>query len=109
MPFIKKDWSVENRPALSATQIVAKMALLDGWSLAGDGPQLAIVKTFQFANFFETMAFVNAVALIAHQQDHHPELKVSFNRCSIALNTHDVHGISQSDFECAAKFDALLA
>ena len=109
MSIKKKDWSVHIRPALSATQIVAKLAHLNGWSLAGKGPQLAIVKTYEFANYFETIAFVNGLALIAHQQDHHPELKVSYNRCVVSLNTHDVQGISQSDFDCASQFDALLA
>lgn len=109
MSIKKKDWSVHIRPALSATQIVAKLAHLNGWSLAGNGPQLAIVKTYEFANYFETIAFVNGLALIAHQQDHHPELKVSYNRCVVSLNTHDVQGISQSDFDCASQFDALLA
>jgi 4a-hydroxytetrahydrobiopterin dehydratase len=109
MSFKKKDWIVEKRVALSATNIVAKLAQLDGWKLSGDGDAVAIEKTFAFADYFETIAFVNALALVAHQQDHHPELAVFYNRCTVRLNTHDVRGISVSDFECAALFDALLA
>jgi 4a-hydroxytetrahydrobiopterin dehydratase len=55
-----------------------------------------------------TLAFVNALALIAHQQDHHPDLAVSYGRCGVRLNTHDVNGISSTDIECARRIDALL-
>jgi 4a-hydroxytetrahydrobiopterin dehydratase len=54
------------------------------------------------------MSFVNAVAFIAEQQDHHPELLVSYGSCSVRFNTHDVQGVSRSDFECAALVDALV-
>ena len=73
------------------------------------GAQVAIAKTYHFAIYFETMAFVNAVAFIAHAQDHHPDLSVHYNRCVVSLNTHDVGGISATDIECARKMDALLA
>ncbi|MDY0106893.1 MAG: 4a-hydroxytetrahydrobiopterin dehydratase [Giesbergeria sp.] len=105
----KKDWSTQNRRALTATEVVAKLAQLDGWSLSGDGAQVAIEKTYRFANYYETIAFVNAVAFIAHTEDHHPDLSVHYGRCVVRLNTHDVGGLSASDFDCAARFDALLA
>ena len=105
----KKDWSTLTRKALTATEIVAKLAQLEGWSLHGDGANVAIEKTYRFANYFETIAFVNALAFIAHAEDHHPDLSVHYNRCVVRLNTHDVHGISSTDFECAAQFDALVA
>jgi len=97
------------RRALHATEIVASLAKLEGWKLTGDGADVAIEKTWAFANYFETVAFVNAVAFIAHQQDHHPELTVQYNRCVVRFNTHDVSGLSVTDFECAALVDALLA
>jgi 4a-hydroxytetrahydrobiopterin dehydratase len=96
------------RRALTATQIVAKLAHLEGWTLSGDDAAVAIEKTFTFANYYETMAFVNAIAFIAHSQDHHPVLSVHFNRCVVSLNTHDVRGISSTDFDCATRIDALL-
>jgi 4a-hydroxytetrahydrobiopterin dehydratase len=105
----KKDWSTQKRRACSATEIVTHLAKLDGWTLTGDGVSLAVEKTFHFANYFETIAFVNGVALIAHKQDHHPDLQVHYNRCVVRFNTHDVGGISVSDFDCAAQVDALLA
>jgi 4a-hydroxytetrahydrobiopterin dehydratase len=105
----KKDWSTQTRRALTATEVVAKLAQLEGWSLSGDGAQVAIEKTYRFANYYETIAFVNAVAFIAHAEDHHPDLSVHYDRCVVRLNTHDVGGISPTDIDCATRFDALLA
>ncbi|GKS94036.1 MULTISPECIES: 4a-hydroxytetrahydrobiopterin dehydratase [Comamonadaceae] len=105
----KKDWSTQTRRALTATEIVAKLADLDGWKLTGDGADVAIEKTYRFANYYETISFVNAVAFVANAQDHHPDLSVHYNRCVVRLNTHDVNGISATDIECASRFDGLLA
>lgn len=105
----KKDWSTEARRALSATEVVTQLAQLEGWSLTGDGADVAIEKTYHFANYYETISFVNALAFIANAQDHHPDLSVHYNRCVVRLNTHDVNGISSTDMECAARFDALVA
>lgn len=104
----KKDWSTPGRRALTATEVVTQLAQLQGWTLTGDGAAVAIEKTFAFANYYDTMAFVNAVAFIAHVQDHHPDLSVHFKRCVVRFNTHDVGGLSVTDFECAAQVDALL-
>ena len=100
----------QNRRALSATEIVTQLSKLNGeqpvgWRLI-DG---ALEKTFSFRNYYETMAFVNALAFIAHAEDHHPDLAVSYSKCTVRFNTHDVNGISASDFFCASKVDALLA
>ncbi|QKV54094.1 4a-hydroxytetrahydrobiopterin dehydratase [Comamonas antarctica] len=108
-PLKQQDWSAQPRRALSAPQLVSQLAQVEGWQLSGDGADLAIQKTFSFVNYYETMAFVNAVALIAHQQDHHPDLKVQYNRCNVRFNTHDVGGVSATDFDCARRVDALLA
>ena len=107
--FPKKDWSTQTRRALKATEIVAKLVDLPGWQRSGDGADVAIEKTYRFANYHETMAFVNAVAFIAHAQDHHPDLSVHYGRCVVRLNTHDVAGISATDIDCATRIDALLA
>ena len=104
----QKDWSAQPRRALNATEVIAKLSTLEGWKLSGDGADVAIEKSFSFANYFDTMAFVNAVAFIAHTEDHHPDLSVHYDRCVVRLNTHDVGGISATDFDCAARFDALL-
>ena len=105
----QKDWSTQARRALTAPELVAKLAQLEGWQLQGDGADVAIAKTFRFANYHETLAFVNAVAFIAHTQDHHPDLSVHYDRCVVRFNTHDVGGISMTDVECAAQVDTLLA
>ena len=100
----------QNRRAFSATEIVTQLSQLNGeqplgWRLI-DG---ALEKTFAFKNFHETMGFVNAVAFIANAEDHHPDVAMSYGKCTVRFNTHDVNGISVSDFFCASKVDALLA
>ncbi|HYP84847.1 4a-hydroxytetrahydrobiopterin dehydratase [Variovorax sp.] len=107
--FQPKVWQGQPRRALGATETVSALARLDGWTLCGDGADLAIEKTFRFANYFETIAFVNAVAMVAHVQDHHPDLSVHYDRCVVRFNTHDVGGISSTDIDCAGRVDALLA
>ena len=100
----------QQRKALSATEIVTQLSKLNGEQALGwrliDG---ALEKTFSFQNYYETLAFVNALAFVAHTEDHHPELGVSYAQCTVRFNTHDVGGISVSDFFCASKTDALLA
>jgi 4a-hydroxytetrahydrobiopterin dehydratase len=105
----KKDWSLLPRRALTGPEIVTRLASLVDWKITGDGPDVAIEKTYSFANYYETISFVNAVAFIANAQDHHPDLSVHYNRCVVRLNTHDVKGLSETDFESAAQIDALLA
>ena len=100
----------QNRKALSATEIVTHLSKLNGehavgWRLIDD----AIEKTFSFKNYYETIAFVNAIAFIANAENHHPEMTVLYSKCTVRFNTHDVKGISVSDFFCASKVDALLA
>ncbi len=100
----------QNRRALSATEIVTQLSKLNGEQALGwrliDG---ALEKTFVFRNYHETIGFVNAVAFIANAENHHPDLSVSYSRCTVRFNTHDVNGISVSDFFCASRVDALLA
>ena len=103
----KKDWSTLTRRALTATEVVAKLAQLEGWSLSGDGAYVAIEKTYRFANYHETMAFVNASAWISHREDHHPDLSVHYNRVEVSYSTHDAGGLTRNDFICAAKLDVL--
>ena len=105
----KKDWSLLPRRALTATEIVTRLSSAPQWKLSGDGTDVAIEKTFNFANYYETISFVNAVAFIANAQDHHPDLSVHYGRCVVRFNTHDVQGLSETDFECAAQVDALVA
>ena len=107
--FRPRDWSGVPRRALTPTEIVKRLADLPGWKLSGDGADVAIERTYTFADYHETMAFVNALAFIAHSLDHHPDLSVHYDRCVVRFSTHSVQGISETDFECAARADALLA
>ncbi len=96
---------LEGHAAMTLAQIEDHLTLLGGgWALV-DG---AIQKRFDFADYHHTMAFVNALTWVAHAQDHHPDLLVSYNRCTVRFNTHSVGGISVNDFICAARVDALL-
>jgi 4a-hydroxytetrahydrobiopterin dehydratase len=96
------------RRALGPTEVVARLAALAGWQLNGDGADVAIEKTFRFGNYHETIAFVNALAWVAHGLDHHPDLSVHYNRCVVRWRTHDVQGLSDRDFSAAARTDGLL-
>lgn len=99
----------QDRRALDATEVVTQLRQLNGEQALGwrliEG---ALEKTFKFKNFYETIGFVNAVAFIANAEDHHPDLEVSYSHCKVRFNTHDVNGISVSDFFCASRVDALL-
>jgi len=97
-----------SRTAFTPTQVVTRLASLTGWALSGDGDQVAIEKTFRFANFHETMGFVNALAFQANRHDHHPDLSVHYGHCVVRWRTHDAGGLTQADFDSAARTDALL-
>lgn len=89
--------------AARAAELMSGLAA--GWRIAEDGH--SIRRAFSFADFYETMAFVNAVAWIANTEDHHPDLEVGYDYCRMAFSTHSVGGLSENDFICAAKVDAL--
>jgi len=91
-------------PALTKKQIAELLPQIPGWkNKAGE-----IVRTYPFKDYHQTMEFVNAVAWISHREDHHPDLKVSYNQCEVRYSTHSVKGLSENDFICAAKVNALV-
>jgi 4a-hydroxytetrahydrobiopterin dehydratase len=90
-------------PMLSAGELSARLRALPGWESADN----RLTRTFAFGNYYETMAFVNAVAYIAHRQDHHPDLSVHYNRVVVTYSTHDAGGVTLNDCICAAKVAAL--
>jgi 4a-hydroxytetrahydrobiopterin dehydratase len=77
---------------------------LKGWIIENN----TLVKLYPFTNYYQTMAFVNALAWISHREDHHPDLQVGHNKCRVEYTTHAIGGLSENDFICAAKCDALL-
>lgn len=85
--------------------VAERLAALPGWELADEGK--AITRTFRFKDYYRTMAFVNALAYVAHDQDHHPDLGVHYDRAVVRYSTHDVGGLSENDFTCAAKAELL--
>ena len=90
---------------LQANELAEGLAALPGWSLVEDGK--AITRTFRFPDYYKTMAFVNALAFIAHREDHHPDLGVHYDRAVVRYSTHDVGGLSENDLICAAKASQL--
>ncbi|HWT15016.1 MAG TPA: 4a-hydroxytetrahydrobiopterin dehydratase [Patescibacteria group bacterium] len=91
--------------ALSRGEAETRLALLPDWALSDDGHYIS--KDFRFRDFHRTMTFVNALAWIAHVEDHHPDMEVGFGHCLVRFNTHDVGGLSENDFICAAKIEML--
>jgi 4a-hydroxytetrahydrobiopterin dehydratase len=94
---------VPGAPRLTEVELVHRLAALPGWTDAGN----RLEKTFRFANYFETIAFVNALAYLAHREGHHPDLGVHYDRCVVAWSTHSAGGVTLNDCICAAKVDQL--
>lgn len=93
-------------PKVPPDEVQRLLGDLPGWALVEDGR--AIARTFAFKNYFRTMAFVNAVAWIAHTEDHHPDMTVHWGKVVVRYSTHAIGGLSENDFVCAAKVNALL-
>jgi 4a-hydroxytetrahydrobiopterin dehydratase len=91
-------------PPLKSAETAALLKKLDGWEIS-DG---VLRKTFRFKDYYQTMAFVNASAWVSNREDHHPDMLVSYNQCVVSYLTHAIKGLSENDFICAAKLDALM-
>ncbi len=91
--------------ALEAAEAARLLALLDDWAIEGG----RLTRAYGFTDYYATMAFANALAYIAHCEDHHPELVIGYKTCVVRFETHSVKGLSLNDFICAAKADALQA
>ncbi len=88
---------------LPHAELAHQLRALPGWRHASK----ALTKSFAFADYYRTMAFVNAVAYVAHRQDHHPDLSVHYNRVDVVYSTHDAGGVTLNDCICAAKVESL--
>jgi 4a-hydroxytetrahydrobiopterin dehydratase len=91
-------------PALSGDEIRARLDALPGWTWTAD----ALVRDIRFAGFLETLAFVHAVGWIALGEDHHPDITFGYNTCTVRWSTHAAGGVTENDFICAARTNALL-
>jgi len=89
---------------LADDDVARYLASLPGWARSGN----EIVRTYSFKNYYQTVSFVNAVAWMAHREDHHPEITFGYKVCTIHYSTHSIGGLSENDFICASKADALL-
>jgi len=94
-------------PPLSADQIKHFLSEVPHWKLSTD--KTCITRRYEFKNFYQTMAFANAIAWIANQENHHPDLEIGYNYCAVKYQTHAVNGLTQNDFICAAKINRLEA
>lgn len=92
-------------PLLDADSRTRVLADLPGWT--PDPEAKLIARRFGFSNFYQVMAFVNAVAEIAHAQDHHPDLLVGYDACTVSYTTHSRGGLTLNDAICAAQVSAL--
>lgn len=86
-------------------QIQTGLKELPGWALKEE----KLHREFKFKNFVQAWGFMTQVAMLAEQMDHHPEWSNVYNRVEIYLTTHEAGGISQRDFDLAAKIDQVLA
>ncbi|MGC2166012.1 MAG: 4a-hydroxytetrahydrobiopterin dehydratase [Gallionella sp.] len=89
---------------LGQAMISNLMEQLDGWELSDQ----SITRTYRFNDYYQTISFVNAIAWIAHTEDHHPQLTVSYNSCKVEYSTHAANGLTENDFICASKVDAVF-
>lgn len=91
---------------LELEQINKLLTEITEWELAEENNKIA--RYFRFKNFYETMAFVNAIAWIANSENHHPDLNIGYNYCQVHYHTHAIKGLSENDFICAAKINKLI-
>jgi len=92
-------------PALTQSEVNELLKSVHNWEAINNYSE--ITRHFHFKNFHKTMEFVNAVANMAHEENHHPDLEVGYNYCRIRYSTHAIGGLSENDFICAAKVDHL--
>lgn len=89
---------------LTADEARQLAAQVPGWALEGG----ALARTYAFKNHYQALAFVNALAWISHREDHHPDTTLGYASVAVRYTTHAIGGLSENDFICAAKVDALF-
>ena len=91
---------------MDRSEAESMLGQVDGWVLAEDGNSIS--RRFEFKGFYKCMSFVNAMAWIANAENHHPDFCTGYNYCEVTFTTHAIDGLSENDFICAAKVNALL-
>ena len=92
--------------ALEPGRVKQLLGQVPGWIVSPDCR--SIHRRFEFKGFMRTMSFINALAWIANQQGHHPDFRAGFNYCDVVFTTHALGGLSENDFICASRVNALL-
>lgn len=90
---------------LERQQVAEGLQKLTQWTLQGD----QIERLVTFENFVDAMIFVNKVAEVAEEEEHHPDIRIVYNRVTLALTTHDAGGLTQKDFQMARRIDSLIS
>lgn len=90
---------------LSAEQRNSYLSDFPNWIFSVDEKKIS--RHFEFKNYNDTLAFINAAAAIAKKENHHPNIEFSYNTCTIHYSTHSASGITLYDFICAAQIDQL--
>lgn len=94
--------------ALRPTEVIMALTQVSGWGLSGNDDDIAIEKNFVFEQHTHALLFVNSVGWLSEKLNHHPELVLTYCRCVVRWNTHEVRGLSRLDFDAASQTDALL-
>lgn len=81
---------------------------IPGWEIIEEESRLKIRRRFQFNSYMEGIKFVNKIAQIAEEEDHHPDLFVGYKKVTLNFTTHNIGGLSENDFIIAAKTNELL-
>ena len=87
---------------LSDIAIQRELGSLTGWARRGD----ALVRTYQFRNFSDSLSFVNRVGELAEKVNHHPDIDIRYSKVTLSLSTHDAGGITQNDINLARAIDS---
>ena len=93
-------------PTLTREEAEKLLTDVPGWELAED--LKSIMRRFEFKGFYKCMSFINAMAWVANAENHHPDFSAGYNFCEVTFTTHAIDGLSDNDFICAAKVNALL-
>ena len=93
-------------PTLTREEAEKLLTDVPGWVLAEDSK--SIMRRFEFKGFYKCMSFINAMAWVANAENHHPDFSAGYNFCEVTFTTHAIDGLSDNDFICAAKVNALL-
>lgn len=89
---------------LSGAQVIERVVSVPDWALGED----VISREFEFEDFSESMAFVENVAKLAEEHDHHPDIFISYNHVRLDLSTHSAGGLTEEDFALAEAVDGLI-